>query len=201
MPTISVSSVVSATVPASHIQITVGRNQEKGSPRITRSIIIPELRFDASIPDKFVSILANAFYAIAREQLGKLWDSNESLAEVSGNIWSTDSLLVFNATEAESKRLSKATISTFWADSLLRAKFLAKAAPQKLMDGILSKLYIAANPNDKGSTDENLRLITWLEDDFATENLTATLLVSAFARKNQELAKLNESLDLMAIDL
>lgn len=92
-----------------------------------RCIIVPEYSLSGTgIPSKYESIILKAIRDTAKEQLDSIWKAEPSVREVPAAIWSIDSLLLFSAREAESKRITKVTMTAYWQNSELRQKLIAK---------------------------------------------------------------------------
>jgi len=124
-------STVAQIAPKGFEPVTVGTrattdketNKKKEIPadQRTRSIIIPELQVDG-LPSKFTSLVLDTLRTIAKDQLASMWKAEPMLREVPANVWSVDALLMYAAREAESKRLSTASIAEWFKSSQLAAK-------------------------------------------------------------------------------
>ena len=136
-------STVAQLATAGFEPVTVGtratKDPETGKQRIipadqrTRSIVIPELAVD-SVPSKFQMLILECLRSTAKAQLSALWEADDALREVPANIWSVDSLLMFAAREAESKRLTKAGLHYWFEASELNKILTAKNNPKLLAD-------------------------------------------------------------------
>ena len=113
---IAVSTVPASVVPEKHVQITARTKQGKDGTEIaaenrSRSIIIAELT--PAVSSKYVSLVCGALYEVAKQQLTQLWRDNDP-KEVAAALFSEDGLLAFSAREAESKRLTGDSITSWW---------------------------------------------------------------------------------------
>jgi hypothetical protein len=139
-------------LPKGYVQITVrtrattdkttGVKTEIPANMRSRSIIIPEFHIDA--PSKFVSLIAFALYDLARQQLAAAWDANPAIQSVDAAAYTLDSLLLFAAREAESKKLNSLTINEWWDGSELQRSMQQRYSPAQLKRFALSLENIAA---------------------------------------------------------
>jgi len=149
---LQVSTIPATVVPAGHLQVvartrattdkTTGQKTEIPLHARSRSILIPEFSIDA--PSKFVSLISSALGELAKQQLSAAWEANPDLREVDAAAYTLDSLLLFSAREAESRKLNSASILTWWMDSQLLRTMSARYTPAQLKRFVLSLENIAA---------------------------------------------------------
>jgi hypothetical protein len=134
--TLTVSTVAQTATAGSGMEpVTIGtratKDPETGKARTipadqrTRSILIDELQV-SDVPSKFQMLILDTLRDVAKAQLSSLWDADPDLRIVPASIWSVDSLLMFAAREAESKRLTKAGVALWFASSELHSLLTAK---------------------------------------------------------------------------
>ena len=149
---IEVSAIPATVVPAGMLQVVArtravtdkatGTKTEIPLNQRSRSILIPEFHIDA--PSKFVSLISSALGDLAQQQLRAAWDANPDLREVDAAAYTLDSLLLFSAREAESRKLNSASILSWWESSDLRRDMMARYSPTQLRRFVLSLENIAA---------------------------------------------------------
>jgi hypothetical protein len=149
---IAVSTIPATTVPVGMLQVTArtrattdketGKKTEIPLSARSRSILIPEFAIDA--PSKFVSLISSALGELAKQQLSAAWEANPDLREVDAAAYTLDSLLLFSAREAESRKLNSATITEWWAQSDLARSMRERYSPAQLRRFVLSLENIAA---------------------------------------------------------
>ena len=149
---IAVSTIPAAVVPAGMLQVkaatravtdkATGIKQDIPANQRSRSILIPEFSIDA--PSKFVSLISSALGELAKQQLSAAWEANPDLREVDAAAYTLDSLLLFSAREAESRKLNSASILAWWADSELNRSMMTRYTPAQLKRFVLSLENIAA---------------------------------------------------------
>lgn len=129
-----------------------GTKREVANEDRTRVIVIPELSVDG-VPSKFQSIVLDALRKTAKEQLSSLWKAEPMIREVPAAIWNVDSILLFAAREAESKRLTKATLEDWFDTSDLAKRIMAKGDSKllskwkALIVGFAAPMYLEAEEN------------------------------------------------------
>jgi hypothetical protein len=162
---LTVSTVVPAVIERGYVPV-IARTRATDKNQVTtenrlRAITIPE--FDVSdLPSKWAQFAAGQLGKIAVAQLQELWkQQGAALKETPVNIWSADSLLMFAAREAESKRLTGDSIAT------ALSAFLASVNPkvQEVAKGILTSM---AAPAKKGSEKQLFSLADKLAAFLAT---------------------------------
>jgi hypothetical protein len=149
---IAVSTIPATVVPAGMLQIvtrtrattdrSTGVKTEVPLHQRSRSILIPEFHIDA--PSKFISLIAAQLVELARYQLSAAWEANPDLREVDAAAYTLDSLLLFSAREAESKKLNSSSILAWWQDSELQRAMMTRYTPAQLKRFVLSLENIAA---------------------------------------------------------
>jgi hypothetical protein len=149
---IAVSTTPAAVVPAGMLQVkaatravtdkTTGTKTEIPLNQRSRSILIKEWHIDA--PSKFVSLISTALGELAQQQLRAAWDANPELREVDEAAYTLDSLLLFSAREAESRKLNSTTIAEWWAQSQLAVSMRARYNQVQLKRFLMSLENIAA---------------------------------------------------------
>jgi hypothetical protein len=102
-----------------------GSKREVANENRLRCIVIPELTVDG-IPSKFQSLVMSALRELAVAQLSSIWKQEPMVKEVPAAIWTVDSLLLFAAREAESKRLTKETLGAWFDESDLCKRIMDK---------------------------------------------------------------------------
>jgi hypothetical protein len=147
-----VTTIPAAVVPTGFIQITArtrsvtdkttGKKTEIPLHARSRSILIPEFSIDA--PSKFVRLICNALEEIARQQLDAAWEANPGLLTVDTAAYSLDSLLLYAAREAESKKLNGASILAWWEQSELKRSMQQRYSAAQLARFAASLENIAA---------------------------------------------------------
>lgn len=124
MSTITVSAV-RQTLPkelkATHWEVFTGTRQttdkETGKKREipehmrVRSIIVPVPDVSA-LPSKFSVFVSRCLMDVSKAQLAAIWEDKPEVKEVPASLFTTDGLLTFAAREAESKRLTGASIKS-----------------------------------------------------------------------------------------
>lgn len=149
---LTVSTVPATTVQAGYLQVTAntravtdketGTKREIPANQRSRSIIIPEFSIDA--PSKFVSLITGALHKLAIQQLKETWEAAPDVKQVTAASYTLDSLLLYAAREAESRKLNADSIMGWWNDSQLRAAMLAKYSPAQIKRFALELSNIAA---------------------------------------------------------
>lgn len=149
---IQVSTVPATVVPVGMLQVvartrattdkTTGLKTEIPLNQRSRSILIPDFRIDA--PSKFVSLISSELGELAKQQLQAAWEANPDLREVDAAAYTLDSLLLFSAREAESRKLNSASILAWWTDSELIRSMQQRYTPAQLKRFVLSLENIAA---------------------------------------------------------
>lgn len=149
---IAVSTIPATTVPPGMLQVVArtravtdkatGTKTEIPLSQRSRSILIPDFHIDA--PSKFVSLISSALGELAQQQLRAAWDANPDLREVDAAAYTLDSLLLFSAREAESRKLNSASILSWWKDSELQRSMQQRYTPAQLKRFVLSLENIAA---------------------------------------------------------
>lgn len=149
---LTVSTVPATTVQAGYLQVTAntravtdketGIKKEIRIEERSRSIIIPEFSIDA--PSKFVSLITGALHSLAIQQLKETWKNDPDVKQVTAASYTLDSLLLYAAREAESKKLNSASILAWWDSSDLRRDMQQRYSPAQLKRFVLSLENIAA---------------------------------------------------------
>lgn len=149
---LTVSTVPATTVQAGYLQVTAntravtdketGIKKEIRIEERSRSIIIPEFSIDA--PSKFVSLITGALHSLAIQQLKETWKNDPDVKQVTAASYTLDSLLLYAAREAESKKLNADSILAWWSASALRAAMVAKYSPAQIKRFELELSNIAA---------------------------------------------------------
>jgi hypothetical protein len=121
-----------------------GSKREVSTENRLRCIVIPELAVDG-IPSKFQSLVMGALRDLAVAQLSSIWKKESQVREVPAAIWTVDSLLLFAAREAESQRLTTATIGD-WFDSSNLAKRIMLRQDPKLLTKVRANVVSLAAP-------------------------------------------------------
>lgn len=149
---LTVSTVPATTVAAGYLQVTAntravtdkatGTKTEIPANQRSRSIIIPEFSIDA--PSKFISLITGALHKLAIQQLKETWEADANVQQVTAASYTLDSLLLYAAREAESKKLNADSIMGWWNASQLRVAFVAKYSPAQVKRFELELSNIAA---------------------------------------------------------
>ena len=88
-----------------------GKKKEIPEHMRVRSIIVPVPDVSA-LPSKFSVFVSRCLMDVSKSQLAAIWEDKPEVNEVAASLFTTDGLLTFAAREAESKRLTGATIKT-----------------------------------------------------------------------------------------
>lgn len=167
---ISVTTTPAATVEKGKLQVTAfrravtdkatGKKQEIPASEKSRSIIIPEFQPDVS--SKYVSIVSKALGETAKAQLAEMWEANPSIKEVAAVLFAEDNLLAYAARVAESKRLTIASITSWWNEG----------------DGASLKKWALETHGDKGASKaiERIQSIASGCGEFTTPKICATYI-------------------------
>lgn len=86
-----------------------GKKKEIPEHMRVRSIIVPVPDVSA-LPSKFSVFVSRCLMDVSKSQLAAIWEDKPEVKEVAASLFTTDGLLAFAAREAESKRLTGATI-------------------------------------------------------------------------------------------
>jgi hypothetical protein len=171
--------------------VTIGtratKDPETGKARVidatnrTRSILIPCLQVP-DVPSRFTMFVLDALRKVAKAQLSALWEETPTLKEVSPAIWSVDALLMFAAREAESKRLSKDTVTAWFESSHLAILLATKDA--KVAASWKARIIGLAAPSITLNTAECDKTIAAIakNDDDAQSMIGAQLIAKLAAR-------------------
>lgn len=149
---LTVSTVPATTVQAGFLQVTAntravtdkesGKKQEIPANQRSRSIIIPEFSVDA--PSKFVSLITGALHELAVQQLRETWKADPDVKQVTAASYTVDSLLLYAAREAESRKLNADSILGWWNASQLKQRMSAKYSAAQIKRFELELSNIAA---------------------------------------------------------
>lgn len=215
MTTLQVHTIAQVAAQGSKMEpVTVGTRatkDEQGNKRVipadqrTRSILIPELAVD-SVPSKFQMLLLDTLRTVAKAQLSALWDADSMLREVPDNIWNVDALLAFAAREAESKRLTKASLHYWFEASKLAAALRAKDAANgtKMYADWQAKIVGMSAPAMTASEAEcNAIINTLSKDAFAddAESFIGQQIIAKCAKRIEALRKQLEEVSIEEFDV
>ena len=149
---LTVTTVPAASAGKGFLQITAntratkvdGVKKEIPADQRSRSIIIPE--FAPNVSSKYVGIVVSALREVAKEQLAQQWKAEPMIREVDAVLYTEDSLLLFAAREAESKRLSAVSILAWYEQSALKKYIDGQKYNEKSLAAFLASLEnLAAN--------------------------------------------------------
>jgi hypothetical protein len=186
--------------------VTVGtratKDAETGEKRVipanarTRSILIPTLTI-VDVPSKYQMFLLDGIRNTAKAQLSAMWKADANLREVPANVWTVDALLMYAAREAESKRLSIASITEWFESSNLCAAIMKKGNTKLLKDWTARIVGMAATVFDYNEQDCQtiLNMLAKFEDD--AESLVGQQLVH---KLNKRIATLRKQLDEISLE-
>lgn len=211
MTTFTVHTIAQVANPSSKMEpVTVGTRATKdadGNKKIisadqrTRSILIPELHA-SDLPSRFQMYVLDALRNTAKQQLSSLWDADSMLKEVPANIWSVDSLLAFAAREAESKRLTKASLHYWFEASQLAAVLRAKDAANetKLYADWQAKIVGMSAPAMTASEAECNAIINTLAKETLSEDAESFIGQQIVAKCVRRIDALRKQMDEVSID-
>lgn len=192
---LAVSSVPPASVAKGFALVYVNRRDSKENgtvpqPERHRSIVIPELTVP-DVPSKFQSIVLAALYNAANEQLSQFWQDAgwPGLTEVPAAVWGVDNILAYAARAAESKRLSTATVTGWFASSKLRA-FLVAKGDEKLLKQWEKRILGMAAPALTLSEDQcNVTIATIGKFEEDAQSIIGAQIISKLAARVKKLAE------------
>jgi hypothetical protein len=95
-----------------------GKKKEIPEHMRARSIIVPVPDVSA-LPSKFSVFVSRCLMDVSKSQLAAIWEDKPEVKEVAASLFTTDGLLAFAAREAESKRLTAASIKLAVASFIL----------------------------------------------------------------------------------
>jgi len=129
MALIQVATVPAAIVEKGKLQITartrVGKDKKEiPADQRSRSIVIPE--FAPNVSSKYVSLVVAALSEAAKTQLAAQWEAEPMIREVDDALYTEDSIIAFMAREAESKKLTSASIVAWYEQSELKKEMAPK---------------------------------------------------------------------------
>lgn len=170
-----------------------GKKREIPADQRTRCIVIPELSVDG-IPSKFQSIVLDALRNTAKAQLSALWEADPMLREVPAAIWTVDSLLMFAAREAESKKLTKAGLH-YWFEASQLNKLLTAKGNAKLTADWQGKIVSLAAPSVTMNEAECNAIISTLQKPALIEDAESFIGMQIIAKLQKRIDALRKQLD------
>lgn len=147
MTVISISTIPATVVPAGQLQITARTRKGKDGKEIpadqkSRSILVPE--FTPNVSSKYASIVVSALTQTAIAQLSEQWKQDPLIRETDSALYTEDALLLYAAREAESKKLSGASIIAWFDESDCKKVVFANANEKQRKRFLASLENIAA---------------------------------------------------------
>jgi hypothetical protein len=165
-----------------------GTKREVAQENRLRCVVIPELSVDG-VPSKFQMLVMSALRDLAAKQLATLWQDEPSIKEVPAAIWTVDSLLLFGAREAESKRLTKATLES-WFDASDICKRLMAKGDAKLLAKWKADIVSLAAPSIAWVPDQCATVIATISKaDCEEDNAIGQQLVAKLQKRIEDYAK------------
>ena len=162
----------------------------------TRSILIPVLSI-MDVPSKYQMFLLDGIRKTAKAQLSAMWEADANLREVPANVWSVDALLMYAAREAESKRLTTASVTDWFNGSNLCAA-ISKKNDEKLLKAWTARVVGLAAANldyNEQDCETILKMLQKFEDD--ADTLIGQQLVH---KLNKRIATLRKQLEEVALE-
>lgn len=181
MLTITTIPAPAATVPAGMFQTTATARATKGkiipADQRSRSVVHPQ--WEPTCEDKYKFHIVAALAAAAKDLLTEVWREQGDPKEIDSALLTEDALLAYAARTAESKRLSGDAITTWYAESAIRADMIA-AGGEKQAAAVLARLQNLASPSPKYSLAQARAAIVALEGDADTD--TGASLIAKLAK-------------------
>jgi hypothetical protein len=178
-----------------------------GKPKVipadqrTRSILIPVLSI-MDVPSKYQMFLLDGIRKTAKAQLTALWEADAMIRSVPAGIWTVDALLMYAAREAESKKLSTASVSEWFIGSKLCGAIKKKDKHEALLKSWTAKIVgLAAAVIDYNEQECTtiLQMLSKFGDD--AESLIGQQLVNKLNKRIATLKKQMEDVALEAFDI
>jgi len=203
---IQVSSVPATAVAEGFEQVQVNRRDSKENGTVPqaercRAIVIPELQV-SDVPSKFQMLILDALRNAASAQLAAFWKDAgwPGLSQVPAAVWTVDSILMFAARDAESKRLSKESVLAWFKASKLFA-FLASKNNAKLSANWEKRILSLSAPKVDLSEDQcNVTLATIGKFDEDATSMIGAQLVAKLAARIKKLAEEEMELEGLTIE-
>jgi hypothetical protein len=203
---LAVTTVPTIIVPKGFVQVIArtrattdkesGKKKEIAADQKCRAILMPELT--PNVSSKYVSLVTSALGELAKAQLSAQWEQDASIKEVPAALYTEDALLAYGAREAESKKLTGASILQWFEQSELCKEFQEKKYSEGQIKRFRMELENIAAPvlsADFYNEEKALKRIATIgKHERDTEHETAQLMVAKLQRFIEKTRKMREEI-------